>query len=60
MCIFLTFFRNIVCEEPIGQLDFQMGLQKVDPKGKHAKTTFERLSYDAEANTSIVKCKSYN
>lgn len=46
--------EKITCDEPIKTYSFKLGLNKVDPDGKSASTTFERVSSDG--TTSLVKC----
>ncbi|KAL6073507.1 RNA pseudouridylate synthase domain containing protein 2 [Balamuthia mandrillaris] len=48
--------KSIVVEEPIVIVNHRLGICKVSPEGKPAKTTFEFHSYDAASNTSIVYC----
>ncbi|KAH7883344.1 pseudouridine synthase [Phlebopus sp. FC_14] len=51
--------EEIVCEEPLLTVDRQMGLNIVHPEGKLAKTVFNRLHYDANTDTSVVRCRPY-
>ncbi|KAF6761201.1 tRNA-pseudouridine synthase [Ephemerocybe angulata] len=50
---------EIVCEEPLLTVDRQMGLNIVHPEGKHAKTVFNLIRYDANTDTSVVKCEPH-
>ncbi|KAI0752768.1 pseudouridine synthase [Daedaleopsis nitida] len=49
--------EEIVCEEPLLTVDRQMGLNIVHPEGKHAKTIFNRVRYDANTDTSVLRCR---
>ncbi|GAA6022156.1 hypothetical protein JCM11491_005108 [Sporobolomyces phaffii] len=49
--------ETITCEEPLLTLDRQVGVNVVHPDGRESKTIFERMSYDAESNTSVVLCR---
>ncbi|KZT06240.1 pseudouridine synthase [Laetiporus sulphureus 93-53] len=51
--------EEIICEEPLLTVDRQMGLNIVHPEGKPAKTTFKRLHYDVNTNTSVVHCRPF-
>ncbi|KAI0048640.1 pseudouridine synthase [Auriscalpium vulgare] len=46
-----------IVEEPLLTVDRQMGLNIVHPDGKHAKTIFTRLRYDANTNSSVLHCR---
>lgn len=48
--------EEITCEEPLMTIDRQMGLNIVHPEGKEAKTTFKRIRYDANTDTSVIHC----
>ncbi|KAF7782767.1 hypothetical protein Agabi119p4_2143 [Agaricus bisporus var. burnettii] len=48
---------EIVCEEPLLTVDRQMGLNIVHPEGKHAKTIFNLIRYDASTDSSVVRCR---
>ncbi|KAI0821309.1 pseudouridine synthase [Irpex lacteus] len=48
---------EVVCEEPLLTVDRQMGLNIVHPEGKHAKTVFTRLHYDANTDSSVLHCR---
>ncbi|KIK97163.1 hypothetical protein PAXRUDRAFT_136871 [Paxillus rubicundulus Ve08.2h10] len=48
--------EEVVCEQPLLTVDRQMGLNIVHPEGKPAKTVFHRLHYDANTNTSVLRC----
>ncbi|KAF8340950.1 tRNA-pseudouridine synthase [Amanita rubescens] len=50
---------EIVCEESLLTVDRQMGLNIVHPKGKPAKTVFNLLHYDANTNTSVIRCRPF-
>lgn len=45
------------CEMPLLSLDRQTGVVIVHPAGRPAKTIFNRLSYDAESDTSVLFCR---
>ncbi|XP_006461336.1 hypothetical protein AGABI2DRAFT_185612 [Agaricus bisporus var. bisporus H97] len=49
--------EEIVCEEPLLTVDRQMGLNIVHPEGKHAKTIFNLIRYDASTDSSVVRCR---
>ncbi|KAH9923007.1 pseudouridine synthase [Amylocystis lapponica] len=49
--------EEITCEEPLLTVDRQMGLNIVHPDGKPAKTLFKRLRFDANTQTSVVRCR---
>ncbi|KAI1786342.1 pseudouridine synthase [Ganoderma leucocontextum] len=49
--------EEIVCEEPLLTVDRQMGLNIVHPEGKLAKTIFNRLHYDENTDTSVLRCR---
>lgn len=51
--------EEIVCEEPLLTVDRQMGLNIVHPKGKPAKTVFNRIRYDTNTHTSVVRCRPF-
>lgn len=48
---------RITCTEPILPVDAQAGVNIVHPLGRPCETVFERLSYDAETDTSVVKAQ---
>ncbi|KAI0343606.1 pseudouridine synthase [Trametopsis cervina] len=48
---------EVVCEEPLLTVDRQMGLNIVHPEGKHAKTVFTKLHYDANTDSSVLHCR---
>lgn len=49
--------EEITIDKPLRTVYPKLGLNRIDEKdGKDAKTIFKRVSYDAESNTSIVKC----
>jgi len=45
---------QVECNEPIDVLSYKLGVYRVGPGGKEARTVFERLSYNGQI--SIVKC----
>ncbi|KAL1945478.1 hypothetical protein VTO73DRAFT_2329 [Trametes versicolor] len=49
--------EEVICEEPLLTVDRQMGLNVVHPEGKHAKTIFKRIRYDANTDTSVLHCR---
>ncbi|KAG5644501.1 hypothetical protein DXG03_008243 [Asterophora parasitica] len=49
--------EEITCEEPLLTVDRQMGLNIVHPEGKPAKTIFNRIRYDPNTDTSVVRCR---
>ena len=49
----------MVCDQPILQISPKLGLNRVKAEGKHAKTLFRRLRYNAEKHYSIVECHPY-
>lgn len=51
--------HEVVCEEPMLTVDRQMGLNIVHPDGKPAKTAFNLIRYDANTDTSVVKCEPH-
>ncbi|CAA9996117.1 unnamed protein product, partial [Nesidiocoris tenuis] len=46
----------VECSEPIEVVSYKIGVCKVSPKGKECTTTFQKLGYNAETNTSVVLC----
>lgn len=48
-----------MCDQPILQISPKLGLNRVKADGKHAKTLFRRLHYNAEKDYSIVECHPY-
>lgn len=49
--------EEITVEKPLRTISPKLGLNRIDEiDGKEAKTTFKRISYNKESNTSIVKC----
>ncbi|KII95483.1 hypothetical protein PLICRDRAFT_48438 [Plicaturopsis crispa FD-325 SS-3] len=48
---------EVICEEPLLTVDRQMGLNIVHPEGKHAKTVFKFIRYDANTDTSVIHCR---
>ncbi|TIA90790.1 hypothetical protein E3P99_01403 [Wallemia hederae] len=55
--VFGYFPDKEVVDEPIITVDRQMGLVIRHEDGKPATTIFERMSYDAETDTSVVYCQ---
>ncbi|KAF8845922.1 pseudouridine synthase [Paxillus ammoniavirescens] len=51
--------EEVVCEQPLLTVDRQMGLNIVHPEGKPAKTVFNKLHYDANTNTSVLRCRPF-
>ncbi|KAF8190818.1 tRNA-pseudouridine synthase [Pholiota molesta] len=51
--------EEITCEEPLLTVDRQMGLNIVHPKGKTAKTVFNLIRYDANTDSSVVRCRPF-
>lgn len=49
--------QRIVCTEPILPVDAQSGVNIVHPLGKPCETIFERVSYHASSDTSVVRCQ---
>ncbi|KAH3684695.1 hypothetical protein WICPIJ_004330 [Wickerhamomyces pijperi] len=51
---------EIICEKSLRTEEPRLGLNVVDDvRGKEAKTTFTKISYDPETKTSIVLCKPH-
>lgn len=50
--------EEVVCEEPLLTIDRQMGLNIVHPEGKEAKTTFKKIHFDENTDTSVIHCTS--
>lgn len=50
---------EVVLEEPLLTVDRQMGLNIVHPQGKPAKTAFNRIHYDSNTHTSVVRCRPF-
>ncbi|CAK7896960.1 bifunctional protein Rib2p [[Candida] anglica] len=49
---------KILVDKPLRTVAPKVGLNRVDEvNGKEAATEFQRVSYDPETNTSIVKCR---
>ncbi|RZF46026.1 hypothetical protein LSTR_LSTR004739 [Laodelphax striatellus] len=42
--------------EPIEVVSYKIGVCKVSPKGKECSSTFHKLGYNPESNTSVVLC----
>ncbi|KIO10221.1 hypothetical protein M404DRAFT_129971 [Pisolithus tinctorius Marx 270] len=51
---------EVVLEEPLLTVDRQMGLNIVHPQGKPAKTAFNRIHYDSNTHTSVVRCTVFS
>ncbi|TCD64780.1 hypothetical protein EIP91_003640 [Steccherinum ochraceum] len=49
--------HEVICEKPLLTVDRQMGLNIVHPEGKPAKTVFNLIRYDANTDTSVLRCK---
>ncbi|CAO1627102.1 unnamed protein product [Sympodiomycopsis kandeliae] len=49
--------QETVCEAPLLSLDRQTGVVISHPSGRESKTIFNRISYDAETDTSVVFCR---
>jgi tRNA pseudouridine synthase 8/2,5-diamino-6-(5-phospho-D-ribitylamino)-pyrimidin-4(3H)-one deaminase len=49
--------EQIVCREPLLQCDRQTGVSVVHAIGKECETIFNRTSYDADTDTSVVYCR---
>jgi len=48
---------QVKCDAPVGMSDFKSGIGSVGGlDGKESVTLFEAMHYDAESNTSIVRC----
>ncbi|KDR75600.1 hypothetical protein GALMADRAFT_121723 [Galerina marginata CBS 339.88] len=52
--------EEVVCEEPLLTVDRQMGLNIVHPEGKSAKTVFNLIRYDANTDSSVVRCQPFS
>ncbi|KAA8912902.1 DRAP deaminase [Sphaerosporella brunnea] len=50
---------DVVCDQPILQISPKLGLNRVKANGKHAKTLFRRIHYNAQNDYSIVECHPY-
>jgi tRNA pseudouridine synthase 8/2,5-diamino-6-(5-phospho-D-ribitylamino)-pyrimidin-4(3H)-one deaminase len=49
--------EEIMVDQPLRTISHKHGLNRIDTEnGKEAKTMFQRVSYDPESNTSVVKC----
>ncbi|CCG83251.1 Uncharacterized protein C18B11.02c [Taphrina deformans PYCC 5710] len=48
---------EIICEEPLMTVNPLLGLNRVHPNGKSAKSVFEKLSFNGV--TSVVKCRPF-
>jgi tRNA pseudouridine synthase 9 len=48
---------EIICNEPIKTISHKLSVNYVHPDGKPSCTHFNRISYDAKTNTSVVRCK---
>ncbi|XP_073987103.1 pseudouridylate synthase RPUSD2-like isoform X12 [Rhodnius prolixus] len=49
----------VQCSEPIEVVSYKIGVCKVSPKGKECTTTFQKLGYNPETNTSVVLCQPH-
>ncbi|WWC62391.1 uncharacterized protein I303_104987 [Kwoniella dejecticola CBS 10117] len=49
--------EEITVDQPLMTVDRQMGLVIITPEGKDAVTIFQRISYDAERDQSVVRCR---
>ncbi|WWD18341.1 hypothetical protein CI109_102791 [Kwoniella shandongensis] len=49
--------EEVTVDQPLLTVDRQMGLVIVTPEGKDAVTIFKRISYDAERDQSVVRCR---
>ncbi|KAK8858451.1 hypothetical protein IAR55_002678 [Kwoniella newhampshirensis] len=49
--------EEITVDQPLLTVDRQMGLVIITPEGKDAVTIFKRISYDAERDQSVVRCR---
>lgn len=47
---------EIKCTEPIEVVSYKIGVCKVSPKGKECSTTFKKLGYSEDTNTSVIQC----
>lgn len=50
---------DIICDEPILAVSPKLGLNRVRANGKHAKTIFKKLKYNAKNGYSIVECRPF-
>ncbi|MCH0628449.1 RluA family pseudouridine synthase [Kocuria palustris] len=46
-------------DQPLKLIQPKIGLNRVDPEGKEATTEFQRVYYDPELDTLVVKCYPY-
>lgn len=49
-------YDEIECTEPIEVVSYKIGVCKVSVKGKECSTTFKRLGYNKNTNTSVIRC----
>ncbi|WRT67633.1 uncharacterized protein IL334_004605 [Kwoniella shivajii] len=49
--------EEVTVDQPLLTVDRQMGLVIITPEGKDAVTIFKRMSYDAERDQSVVRCR---
>ncbi|WVW84495.1 hypothetical protein I302_106529 [Kwoniella bestiolae CBS 10118] len=49
--------EEVTVDQPLLTVDRQMGLVIITPEGKDAVTIFKRISYDAERDQSVVRCR---
>lgn len=45
-----------MCEQPILTISPKLGLNRIKPDGKPAKTLFRKKKYNKKGNYSIVEC----
>lgn len=56
-CSLISYFREIICEEPIQTVDHKLGLHSVSSSGRPSKTLFKRIYYDGDR--SIIYCRPF-
>ncbi|KAL1124187.1 hypothetical protein AAG570_001957, partial [Ranatra chinensis] len=49
----------VQCSEPIEVVSYKIGVCKVSSKGKECTTTFQKIGYNPETNTSVVLCQPH-
>ncbi|GAA94995.1 uncharacterized protein L969DRAFT_97569 [Mixia osmundae IAM 14324] len=49
--------EQVISEEPLLCIDRQIGISVVHPEGRPSKTIFQRLSYHAGTDTSVLHCQ---
>lgn len=58
VCLTMGHFPDtLVIDKPLLVVDHAKGLVQVDPRGKEAKTAFERIRYDVEQDVSVVRAR---